>query len=33
MAYKSGSGSVRHIRFLFSEKLGLTPMQYGEKFS
>jgi len=24
---------VRHMRFLFSEKLGLTPTQYREQFS
>ncbi|MDI2595051.1 GlxA family transcriptional regulator [Pseudomonas sp. 681] len=33
VAYKSGFGSVRHMRFLFSEKLGLTPAQYREQFS
>ncbi|WDH20474.1 GlxA family transcriptional regulator [Pseudomonas chlororaphis] len=33
VAYKSGFGSVRHMRFLFSEKLGLTPTQYREQFS
>ncbi|NWB85788.1 GlxA family transcriptional regulator [Pseudomonas gingeri] len=33
VAYKSGFGSVRHMRFLFSEKLGLTPSQYREQFS
>ena len=33
IAFKSGFGSVRHTRFLFSEKLGLTPTQYREQFS
>ncbi len=33
VAYKSGFGSVRHMRFLFGEKLGLTPTQYREQFS
>ena len=33
VAYKSGFGSVRHMRFLFVEKLGLTPAQYREQFS
>ncbi|EJZ59055.1 AraC [Pseudomonas fluorescens R124] len=33
VAYKSGFGSVRHMRFLFTEKLGLTPAQYREQFS
>ncbi|KPA87628.1 MULTISPECIES: GlxA family transcriptional regulator [Pseudomonas] len=33
VAYKSGFGSVRHMRFLFGEKLGLTPIQYREQFS
>ncbi|SDT31355.1 transcriptional regulator, AraC family with amidase-like domain [Pseudomonas asplenii] len=33
VAYKSGFGSVRHMRFLFGEKLGLTPLQYREQFS
>lgn len=33
VAFKSGFGSVRHMRFLFSEKLGLTPTQYREQFS
>jgi transcriptional regulator GlxA family with amidase domain len=33
VAFKSGFGSVRHMRFLFSEKLGLTPSQYREQFS
>ncbi|NCE88309.1 GlxA family transcriptional regulator [Pseudomonas sp. Q1] len=33
VAYKSGFGSVRHMRFLFGEKLGLTPAQYRELFN
>jgi transcriptional regulator GlxA family with amidase domain len=33
VAYKSGFGSVRHMRALFAEKLGLTPVQYREQFS
>ncbi|WP_085656938.1 GlxA family transcriptional regulator [Pseudomonas sp. B11(2017)] len=33
VAFKSGFGSVRHMRFLFGEKLGLTPLQYREQFS
>ncbi|AJO79177.1 GlxA family transcriptional regulator [Pseudomonas sp. MRSN 12121] len=33
VAYKSGFGSVRHMRFLFGEKLGLTPSQYRQQFS
>jgi transcriptional regulator GlxA family with amidase domain len=33
VAFKSGFGSVRHMRFLFNEKLGLTPAQYREQFS
>ena len=33
VAFNSGFGSVRHMRFLFSEKLGLTPTQYREQFS
>ena len=33
VAFKSGFGSVRHMRFLFTEKLGLTPAQYREQFS
>ncbi|MDR9752371.1 GlxA family transcriptional regulator [Pseudomonas sp. SZMC_28357] len=33
VAYRSGFGSVRHMRFLFSEKLGLNPTQYREQFS
>lgn len=33
VAFKSGFGSVRHMRFLFNERLGLTPAQYREQFS
>ncbi|BBP70079.1 transcriptional regulator [Pseudomonas sp. Seg1] len=33
VAYKSGFGSVRHMRSLFAEKLCLTPAQYREQFS
>lgn len=33
VAFRSGFGSVRHMRFLFSEKLGLTPSQYRQQFS
>ncbi|WP_109511940.1 GlxA family transcriptional regulator [Pseudomonas ovata] len=33
IAYKSGFGSVRHMRFLFTSRLGLTPVQYREQFS
>ncbi|SEE44974.1 GlxA family transcriptional regulator [Pseudomonas migulae] len=33
VAFKSGFGSVRHMRFLFSEKLGLTPTLYREQSS
>lgn len=33
VAFKSGFGSVRHMRFLFGEKLCLTPTQYREQFS
>lgn len=33
VAFKSGFGSVRYMRFLFGEKLGLTPAQYREQFS
>ena len=33
VAYKSGFGSVRHMRLLFAEKLGLTTAQYREQFS
>lgn len=33
VAFRSGFGSVRHMRFLFGEKLGLTPTQYRQQFS
>ncbi|MEV4699299.1 MULTISPECIES: GlxA family transcriptional regulator [Pseudomonas] len=33
VAFRSGFGSVRHMRFLFGEKLGLTPVQYRQQFS
>ncbi len=33
VAFHAGFGSVRHMRFLFSEKLGLTPTQYRQQFS
>lgn len=33
VAYRSGFGSVRHMRHLFSERLGLTPSQYRRQFS
>ena len=33
VAFRSGFGSVRHMRFLFSDKLGLTPTQYRQQFS
>jgi transcriptional regulator GlxA family with amidase domain len=33
VAFRSGFGSVRHMRLLFSEKLGLTPVQYRQQFS
>jgi len=33
VAFKSGFGSVRHMRFLFNEKLGLTPSQYRGQFN
>lgn len=32
VAHRSGFGSVRHMRFLFGERLGLTPMQYRKQF-
>lgn len=32
VAYRAGLGSTRHMRFLFSEKLGLTPVQYRQQF-
>ncbi len=33
VAFKSGFGSVRHMRLLFSERLGRTPAQYREQFN
>lgn len=33
VAYRSGFGSVRQMRVLFSDKLGLTPMQYRRQFN
>lgn len=33
VAFRSGFGSVRHMRLLFTEKLGLTPAQYRQQFS
>jgi transcriptional regulator GlxA family with amidase domain len=33
VAFHAGFGSVRHMRFLFSEKLGLNPTQYRQQFS
>jgi len=33
VAWRSGFGSVRHMRFLFGEKLGLTPLQYRLQFN
>lgn len=33
VAYKSGFGSVRHMRVLFSERLGRTPSQYRQQFT
>ncbi|MDB6141215.1 MAG: AraC family transcriptional regulator [Pseudomonas sp.] len=32
VAHRSGFGSVRHMRFLFGERLGLTPSQYRKQF-
>ncbi|WAC46611.1 GlxA family transcriptional regulator [Pseudomonas sp. SL4(2022)] len=32
VAYRSGFGSVRHMRHLFGERLGLTPSQYRRQF-
>lgn len=32
VAYRSGFASARQMRVLFSNKLGLTPMQYRRKF-
>ena len=33
VAFHAGFGSVRYMRFLFSEKLGLNPTQYRQQFS
>jgi transcriptional regulator GlxA family with amidase domain len=33
VAYRSGFGSVRQMRVLFSDRLGLTPAQYRRQFS
>lgn len=33
VAFRAGFGSERHMRFLFSEKLGLNPTQYRQQFS
>ncbi|KMT53605.1 GlxA family transcriptional regulator [Pseudomonas fildesensis] len=33
VAFHAGFGSVRHMRFLFSDKLGLNPTQYRQQFS
>lgn len=32
VAYRSGFGSTRNMRLLFSDKLGLTPAQYRSQF-
>ncbi|WP_213881525.1 GlxA family transcriptional regulator [Pseudomonas sp. dw_358] len=32
VAWRSGFGSVRHMRFLFGERLGLSPTQYRQQF-
>jgi transcriptional regulator GlxA family with amidase domain len=32
IAFRSGFGSVRYMRLLFSDKLGLTPTQYRQQF-
>lgn len=32
VAYRSGLGSARHMRLLFSDKLGLTPLEYRRQF-
>lgn len=32
VAWRSGFGSVRHMRFLFGERLGLSPSQYRQQF-
>lgn len=33
VAYRAGFGSARHMRQLFSDRLGLTPAQYRRQFS
>ncbi|WP_339532726.1 GlxA family transcriptional regulator [Pseudomonas mucidolens] len=33
VAFRAGFGSVRHMRALFSEKLGLNPTQYRQQFN
>lgn len=33
VAFRSGFGSVRYMRFLFSDRLDLTPTQYRQQFS
>jgi len=33
VAYRSGFGSVRYMRQVFSERLGVTPSEYREQFS
>lgn len=33
VAWRSGFGSVRHMRFLFGERLGLSPSQYRQQFA
>lgn len=33
VAFHAGFGSVRYMRFLFSDKLGLNPTQYRQQFS
>ena len=33
VAFHAGFGSVRHMRALFTEKLGLNPTQYRQQFS
>lgn len=32
VAYRSGFGSARHMRFLFSDRLGLSPLEYRRQF-
>lgn len=32
IAHRSGFGSVRYMRSLFSDRLGLTPSQYRQQF-